>query len=160
MTDTAALSTGTGSSAGQERRVLFELSQTLALEHGDQPWQPGFEGVDRLGLVDAGDLEIQRQRTRRDTESDPPGIACPQPRDLLGDECGRAQGQEQRRGGRPTRVVLGQHERGHLQRLRHVSGEATVVLAGHDTVEAVSNAIPAWRHSSATTASAASSLCG
>jgi hypothetical protein len=31
--------------------------------------------------------------------------------------------------------VLGQDEGGHLQRLRHVSGKATVVLACHDAVE-------------------------
>ena len=88
-------------------------------------------------MVHAGDLEVEGQGAGRHSEPDPPGIAGPQPGDLLGDERRRAQREEEGRGGGPTHVVLGQHEGGHLQGLRHVAGEATVVLAGHDAVEAV-----------------------
>ena len=37
----------------------------------------------------------------------------------------------------PTACVLFQYEGGHLQRLRHVAGETTMVLARHHPVEAV-----------------------
>ena len=60
-----------------------------------------------------------------------------QPGDLLRNERRRPQGEQERRRSGPAACVLLQYEGGHLQRLRHVAGKATVVLARHHPVEAV-----------------------
>ena len=135
-TETAALSTGTGarrqaSSAGSPSSV----AQVLAAEHGDEPRKLRFEAIDRIGLADAGRLEVQRQGARGHAEPDPTAMASLEPRDLLGNERGGPERKQEGCGRGPARRVLCQDEGGHLQRLRHVSGEAAVVLARHDAVE-------------------------
>ena len=137
-TETAALSTGTDSSAaGQESGIPLQHAQLVTLQHGHQPWQLRFEAVDGVGLADSRRLEVQWEGPGSDAETDAATMARLQPGHLLGDERRRAQGKKERRGGRPPRRVLLQYEGGHLQRLRHVAGETAVVFAGHHTVEAV-----------------------
>ncbi len=124
------------SSAGEQGGVPLEPAQVLAAEHGDEPRKLRLEALDRVGLADAGRLEVQWQRARGHPETYPTGVTGLQPRHLLRHErSGPEWEQEWRRGG-PPRRVLGQDEGRHLQRLGHVPGEATVVLAGHDPVEA------------------------
>ena len=138
VTDTAALSTGTGACpAGDERRVPVELAQLLAAQHGHQSGELRLEAIDGIGLADAGHLEVQGQGAGGHAEPDPAAMAGLEPGDLLGDERRGTQGKQQRRRGGPPRRSLRQDEGGHLQGLRHVAGEAAVVLARHDAVEAV-----------------------
>ena len=63
-------------------------------------------------------------------------MASLEPRDLLSNESGGTQRQQERGRRGPARRVLLQDEGGHLQRLGHVAGEAAVVLARHHPVEA------------------------
>ena len=127
-----------GLPAGRERRVPLELAQLLAAEHGDEPRELRLEAIDGIGLVDAGHLEVQGQGARGHAEPDPAGrwrawshatSSATSAVDRSGSSSGAAAAQ-------PV-ASLRQDEGGHLQRLRHVAGEAAVVLARHDAVEAV-----------------------
>ena len=110
--------------------------QFLAAEHGDEPRQLRLEAVNGVGLAHAcqprspaaGRPRPPRVRPDRDDEL---GATRP-PRRPARWTAAEAEAVPPR----PTRWLLCQNEAGHLQRLRHVSGKATVVLAGHDPVEA------------------------
>ena len=69
-------------------------------------------------------------------QTDPAGMAGGEPSHLFGQLGGRPERQQDRGGRGPTHWVLLQNERGHLQRIGQVAGEAAMVLAGHDAVEA------------------------
>ena len=123
------------SSAGEKCRVSVELPEVLTAEHRDEPRQFRFEAIDRIGLADANRLEVHWEGACGHSKSDTASMPSLEPRDLLGNERrGPERKQEWCRRG-PAGRMLGQHERGHLQRLRHVSGKAAVVLARHDPVE-------------------------
>ena len=66
-----------------------------------------------------------------------PGEARRHPRDLLGDERGRSQRQQQRARRGPAGAHRLEAPAGRLQRVRQVAVEAAVVLAGHHAVESV-----------------------
>ena len=95
--------------------------------------EPRGEAVHR----NAHDLEVDLERTGRDPEADAARMARREPRRLLGDERGRSQRQEQRAGRGPAARHRVEQEPGELERVRQVSGEPAVMLAGHHTVEAV-----------------------
>jgi hypothetical protein len=122
--------------AGEQRRVPVELAQILTPEHRDQPREFRFEAIHCIGLVDTGNPEVQWQGARGHPDSDPPAVTRLEPGDLLGNESRGPQREQEWRGGGPPRRVCGQDKGSHLQGLRQVAGEATVVLARHDSVEA------------------------
>jgi hypothetical protein len=123
--------------AGQQRRVPIERPQILAPEHRNQARELGLEPRDGFSLVDAGRLEVEREGTGGHSQSDPTVMTELEPCDLLRNERRRPEGKQEWCRRDPTRGVIFQDERRHLQRLRHVTGKTTVVLACHDAIEPV-----------------------
>ena len=137
-TDTAALRTGTGSrrqatSAGSPSSSPRSSPRSIATSRGSSALKRSTESA----WLEAGRLEVQWQGARGHAESDTTAVTSLEPGDLLSNERRGPEWKQERCRRGPPRRVLRQDEGRHLQRLRHVSGKATVVLAGHDPVEPV-----------------------
>jgi hypothetical protein len=120
-----------------DRRVVGQLVRIRAAQHADQRVQPGGEARAEVVHVEAHHREVVGERAGGDAESDPAGEARRQPRRLLGHERGRPQREQQRARRRPARRHRLEAPARLLERVGEVAGEAAVVLAGHDAVEAV-----------------------
>jgi hypothetical protein len=117
------------------RRIARQVAEVLTTQHRNHPAQLGLEPWRRVGDVESDDREVERQRAGGDPEPHPPRIRRREPRDLLHDERGGTQRQQQGARRDPRPVGHREQEGRGLQRVGQVARGPAVVLAHHQPGE-------------------------
>jgi hypothetical protein len=76
--------------ASRQRRIVANLAQVFAAEHGDESWELGLEETNGLCRVDTCSLKVERKGPGGHSETHSTAMAGVQPSDLFGDESRRS----------------------------------------------------------------------
>jgi hypothetical protein len=71
-----------------EAGVARQFVQMLAPKHGDESGELRFEGSESIRPIHSRNIEVERERTGCDAESNSTRMPSVEPGDLLGDERG------------------------------------------------------------------------
>ena len=118
-------------------RIARQRVAGLAAQQLGHTFEGTGEARGEVAHVEVHHREVLLERTGGQADADPLGMACRQPRGLLRDQCRGPQRRDHRACGGPTARHGVEQEARELERIREVSREAAVMLAGHHAVETV-----------------------